>query len=61
MAVWFPILGNPGMGNLPQCILISVISSFVIYKHRSNIVRLVKGEESKIYLFKKRVEQAKEG
>ena len=47
--------------TIPQCILISAIASFVIYKHRSNIVRLVKGEESKIFLFKKRAEPAKEG
>ena len=61
VAVWFPVLGSPGSANLPQCILISAIASFVIYKHRSNIVRLVKGEESKIFLFKKRAEPAKEG
>jgi len=53
VAVWFPILGNPGMKDLPQCILVTAIALFVIWKHRSNIGRLLSGTENKIYLFGK--------
>jgi len=53
VAVWFPILGNSGVKDLPQCILVTAIAVFVIWKHRSNIRRLVSGTESKIYLFGK--------
>ncbi|MBO5643086.1 MAG: glycerol-3-phosphate 1-O-acyltransferase PlsY [Kiritimatiellae bacterium] len=53
IAVWFKWLGCEGVANLPQAILVSLIAIFVIIKHRSNIVRLVKGEENKIYFFKK--------
>ena len=53
VAVWFPILGTEGRTNLPQCILVSAIAAFVIFKHRANIGRLLSGTESKIYLFKK--------
>ena len=49
VAVWFPILGNPGMGNLPQCILVAFVAAFAIWKHKSNIQRLAKGCENKIY------------
>lgn len=53
VAVWFPILGNPGAlgasGDLPQCILVALVAAFAIYKHRTNIGRLVKGCENKIY------------
>ncbi len=52
VAVWFPILGTNGIGDLPQCILVTAIALFVIFKHRANIVRLVNGTENKIYLFK---------
>ena len=51
VAIWFPILGTQGSANLPQCVLVTAIALFVIWKHRSNIVRLVNGTESKIYLF----------
>ena len=51
VAVWFPILGTEGYRNLPQCVLITLIAAFVIFKHRANIGRLVRGEEGKIYLF----------
>jgi glycerol-3-phosphate acyltransferase PlsY len=54
VAVWFPILGTEGYRNLPQCILITLIAAFVIFKHRANIGRLLSGTESKIYLFGKR-------
>ena len=53
VAVWFPRLGTEGRANLPQCILVSAIAAFVIFKHRANIGRLLSGTESKIYLFKK--------
>ena len=53
VAVWFPILGTAGWRDLPQCILVTLIAAFVIFKHRANIVRLMSGTENKIYLFKK--------
>ena len=53
VAVWFPILGTEGYKNLPQCVLVTLIAAFVIFKHRANIGRLLSGTESKIYLFKK--------
>ena len=49
--VWFPVLGARGVDDLPQCILVTVISVFVIFKHRSNIGRLLNGTENKVYLF----------
>ena len=51
ISVWIPMLGIDGYKNLPQCILVTVIALFVIWKHRSNIVRLVNGTENKIYFF----------
>ena len=51
VAVWFPILGAEGAANLPQCVLVTLIALFVVWKHRANIVRLVKGTENRIYLF----------
>lgn len=51
VSVWFPILGVRGYNDLPQCILVTVIALFVIWKHRSNIVRLLNGTENKIYFF----------
>lgn len=56
VAVWFPILGNEGVANLPQCILVTFIALFVIWKHRANIARLLSGTENKIYLFKRKSE-----
>ena len=53
IGVWFRWLGCEGAGNLPQAILITLIALFVIWKHRANIGRLVKGEENRIYLFGK--------
>ncbi|MGN0833794.1 MAG: glycerol-3-phosphate 1-O-acyltransferase PlsY [Kiritimatiellia bacterium] len=50
-AIWFPVFGTRGAADLPQCVLVTLISLFVICKHRSNLVRLVRGTESKIYLF----------
>ena len=53
VGVWFPWLGMRGIGDLPQCILVTLLALFVIWKHRTNIVRLVHGNENKIYLFGK--------
>jgi len=53
VAVWFPILGTRGYANLPQCVLVTAIALFVIWKHRSNIKRLASGTENKIYIFSK--------
>ena len=53
VAVWFPILGTEGWRNLPQCVLVTLMAVFVIFKHRANIGRLISGTESKIYLFRK--------
>lgn len=50
-AIWFPVFGTSGAADLPQCVLVTLVSLFVICKHRGNIVRLVRGTESKIYLF----------
>ena len=51
VGVWFPWLGCDGWHNLLQAILVTAIALFVIWKHRANISRLVKGEENKIFLF----------
>ena len=55
VGVWAPfVAGRDVCGltrNLPQAILITAIALFVIWKHRSNIARLVAGTENKIYLF----------
>src|SRR5574344_16226 len=51
VAIWFPWLGSRGVADLPQCILVTLIAGFIIFKHRANIGRLVRGEESKIFLF----------
>ena len=53
VAIWFPILGTRGSDDLPQCILVTLIALFIIWKHRSNIGRLIHGNENKIYLFGK--------
>ena len=52
VGVWFRWLGCEGTDNLPQCILVTVMAVFVVWKHRSNIVRFVKGTENRISLFK---------
>ena len=49
VAVWFPILGSPGWKDLPLCILVAFVAAFAIWKHKSNIQRLAKGCENKIY------------
>ena len=52
VAVWFPILDTKGYRSIPQCMLVTLIAAFVIFKHRANIGRLLSGTESKIYLFR---------
>jgi len=56
VAIWFPILGTVGYKDIPQCVLVTLIALFIIWKHRANISRLIHGNENKIYLFKKKVE-----
>ena len=51
--VWIPFLDHAGYRNLPLCILVTLIAVFIVWKHRSNIGRLVHGTENKIYLFGK--------
>ena len=51
--VWIPFLDHAGYHDLPLCILVTLIAAFIVWKHRSNIGRLVHGNENKIYLFKK--------
>ena len=51
VAVWFPVFGSPGRADLPQCVLVAFVALFVLWKHRANVGRLVRGEESKTYLF----------
>ena len=51
VGVWFRWLGCEGRANLPQAALITAMALFVVWKHRSNIARLVRGSENKIYLF----------
>ena len=53
VAIWFPILGTVGRADLPQCVLVTLIALFIIWKHRANISRILHGNENKIYLFKK--------
>ena len=53
-AIWFPILGTVGYHDIPQCVLVTLIALFGIWKHRANIGRLVHGNENKIFLFKKK-------
>lgn len=53
VAVWFPVLGNAGVADIPQCVLVTFVACFVIWKHRSNISRLLSGTENKIYFFKR--------
>ena len=51
--VWIPFLDHAGYRDLPLCVLVTLIAAFIVWKHRSNIGRLVRGEENKIFLFKK--------
>lgn len=53
ITIWFPILGSNGASDLPEAIVVTLISLFVIVKHRSNIKRLIQGNENKIKFFSK--------
>lgn len=55
VAVWFVPLEHVTR------IAITIIALFVIFKHRANILRLVKGTENKIYLFGKTKKSAPGG
>ncbi len=44
---------NTSSGELPKLLLVILIVVFIIYKHKANIVRLVKGTENKISFTKK--------
>lgn len=52
-AVWLPYLGSAGTANPPQAIAVSLMALFIVWKHRANLGRLMRGCENKIYLFKK--------
>ena len=54
VAIWFPVLGTRGAADLPQAVLVTLIALFIVFRHRSNIVRLVRGTESRVYLFGRR-------
>lgn len=50
--VWFPCatLSNPdGFRNLPQCVMVSFVAAFAIWKHRTNISRLLSGTENRFH------------
>ncbi len=38
--------------DLPQAVVITLLALFVIFKHRANIRRIIRGEENRITLFK---------
>ena len=40
-------------GNLPVCVLAAAAAVFVIFRHRTNLVRLVKGNENKLSFHRK--------
>ena len=51
VAVWFPckLLHCVGYKDLPLCILVTALCAFAIWKHKTNIIRLLSHAESKIY------------
>ena len=49
VGVWFPWLGSEGWRNLPLSIVVTLVALAAIYKHKSNIVRLINGCENRIY------------
>lgn len=53
--VWIPIpaIGSAGFHAPVTAALVTALALFIIYKHRSNIKRLIEGNENKIYIFKK--------
>jgi len=51
VAIWFPILGVARSADIPQCVLVTLIALFIVWKHRANLKRIASGTENKIYLF----------
>ena len=49
VAVWFPWLGSAGWRNLPLSIVVTIVALVAIYRHKSNIRRLMDGCENRIY------------
>ena len=49
VGVWFPWLGSEGCRNLPLSIVVTLVALVAIYKHKTNIRRLIDGCENKIY------------
>ena len=49
VGVWFPWLGSEGWRNLPLSIVVTLVALVAIYKHKTNIRRLIDGCENKIY------------
>ena len=59
--VWIPFCDHAGYRDLPLCILVTLIAAFIVWKHRSNIGRLARGEENKIHLFGKGTGKREQG
>ena len=49
VGVWFPWLGSEGCRNLPLSIVVTLVALVAIYKHKTNIRRLIDGCENRIY------------
>ena len=49
VGVWFPWLGSEGWCNLPLSIVVTLVALVAIYKHKTNIRRLIDGCENRIY------------
>ncbi len=49
VGVWFPWLGSEGWRNLPLSIVVTLVALVAIYKHKTNIRRLIDGCENRIY------------
>ena len=49
VGVWFPWLGSAGWRNLPLSAVVTLVALVAIYKHKTNIRRLIDGCENKIY------------
>ena len=49
VGVWFPWLGSAGWRNLPLSLVVTLVALVAIYKHKTNIRRLINGCENKIY------------
>ena len=49
VGVWFPWLGSAGWRNLPLSIVVTLVALVAIYKHKTNIRRLIDGCENRIY------------